>query len=69
MKKSEFVRSLLMPGVLASVVLVSASCSSSTDEMLGAANDFISILSEEQRERTLFEFEDAERHRCFHERV
>ena len=63
MKKSEFVRSLLMPGVLASVVLVSASCSSSTDEMLGAANDFISILSEEQRERTLFEFEDMERRR------
>ena len=63
MKKSEFIRSLLMPGLLASVVLVSASCSSSADEMLGAANIFISVLSEEQRERTLFEFEDEERRR------
>ena len=43
MKKSEFIRSLLMPGLLASVVLVSASCSSTADEMLGAANDFISV--------------------------
>ena len=63
MKKSKFVRSLLLPGILASTVLVSVSCSSNTDEMLTAADDFISILSEDQRARAVFAFEDAERHR------
>ncbi|GIS79253.1 MAG: hypothetical protein CM1200mP14_08190 [Gammaproteobacteria bacterium] len=77
MKKSEFIRFLLLPGVLASMVIASVGCSSNADEMLTAADDFISALSEDQRARAVFTFEDVERQRfgtsyrqrCFHVRV
>ena len=63
MKKSEFIRFLLLPGVLASMVIASVGCSSNADEMLTAADDFISALSEDQRARAVFTFEDVERQR------
>ena len=63
MKKSEFIRFLLLPGVLASMVIASVGCSSNADEMLTAADDFILALSEDQRARAVFTFEDVERQR------
>ena len=53
MKKSEFIRFLLLPGVLASMVIASVGCSSNADEMLTAVDDFISALSEDQRARNV----------------
>ena len=61
MKRSELGRFPLLLGVLVSAVLGSTSCRSNTDEMLAAADLFISTLSEDQRGRAVFAFEDDER--------
>lgn len=64
MNRSRSSGSRIVTGVLVLTVLVSFGCSTSaSDEMSAAASQFVSVLSEDQRARALFAFEDAERQR------